>query len=144
MIKTKIEWVKNPDGTQGTTLNCFWGCSNRCSYCTARKIARRFGRYIGQKRKYNNEVVERMQNFFPVFLPDQLEVIKKMKKPTTFFISEMGDPFFNWYHYSTKEVELVFNLIAQYLQHTFLLLTKHIMLLIYCGILKYQIYLMFG
>ena len=39
MNKTKIEWVKNPDGTQGYTWNPITGCLNGCVYCYARKLA---------------------------------------------------------------------------------------------------------
>ena len=39
MNKTKIEWVKNPDGTQGYTWNPITGCLNGCEYCYARKLA---------------------------------------------------------------------------------------------------------
>jgi len=39
MNKTQIEWVKNPDGTQGYTWNPITGCLNGCEYCYARKLA---------------------------------------------------------------------------------------------------------
>lgn len=39
MNKTAIEWVKNPDGTQGYSWNPITGCLNGCSYCYARKLA---------------------------------------------------------------------------------------------------------
>lgn len=39
MNKTKIEWVKNPDGTQGFTWNPITGCLNGCEYCYARRLA---------------------------------------------------------------------------------------------------------
>jgi len=39
MNKTKIEWVKNPDGTPGYTWNPITGCLNGCDYCYARKLA---------------------------------------------------------------------------------------------------------
>jgi len=38
MNRTKIEWVKNPDGTQGFTSNPIKGyCPVACSYCYSRK-----------------------------------------------------------------------------------------------------------
>jgi len=37
--RTQIEWVKNPDGTQGYTWNPITGCLNGCEYCYARKLA---------------------------------------------------------------------------------------------------------
>jgi len=39
MNRTKIEWVKNPDGTQGYTWNPITGCLNGCDYCYARELA---------------------------------------------------------------------------------------------------------
>jgi protein gp37 len=42
MNKTKIEWVKNDDGTQGYTWNPVTGCLHGCKYCYARKQANRF------------------------------------------------------------------------------------------------------
>ena len=39
MNHTRIEWVKNPDGTQGYTWNPITGCLNGCPYCYARKLA---------------------------------------------------------------------------------------------------------
>ena len=42
MQKTKIAWVRNPDGTQGYTWNPVTGCQKGCDYCYARKIANRF------------------------------------------------------------------------------------------------------
>lgn len=82
--KTRIEWCDY-------TINCFWGCDGGCPYCAARKLARRFGRHIGEKRGYPAEVVARMAEFKPVFLPDQLEAIARIKEPSKIFISEMGD-----------------------------------------------------
>ena len=39
MNRTSIEWVKNPDGTQGYTWNPITGCLNGCPYCYARRLA---------------------------------------------------------------------------------------------------------
>ena len=39
MNKTSIEWVKNPDGSQGYTWNPVTGCLNGCEYCYARRLA---------------------------------------------------------------------------------------------------------
>jgi len=42
--KTKIEWVKNPDGTQGFTSNPIKGyCPVACFYCYSRQHYDRFG-----------------------------------------------------------------------------------------------------
>ncbi len=43
MQKTRIEWVKNPDGSQGYTWNPIRGlCPVACFYCYARKTYKRF------------------------------------------------------------------------------------------------------
>lgn len=40
--KTRIEWVRNMDGSQGFTWNIVTGCLHGCAYCYAKKIANRF------------------------------------------------------------------------------------------------------
>lgn len=43
MNKTKIEWVKSPDGAQGYTINPLKGkCPRACHYCYARRLYDRF------------------------------------------------------------------------------------------------------
>lgn len=51
MNKTNIEWVKNPDGTQGYTWNPITGCLKGCEYCYAKKLAdtRLRGIYLNNK-----------------------------------------------------------------------------------------------
>lgn len=113
--KTKIEWCDY-------TINCFWGCEGGCPYCVARKIARRFGRYIGNRRGYPSDIVQRMAEFKPVFLPDQLERISEISKPSRIFISEMGD----WcgIDVPTEWLEQALSTMRRYPQHTFITSTK--------------------
>jgi hypothetical protein len=40
MNRTKVEWVKNPDDSQGYSWNPITGCLDNCEYCYARKLAR--------------------------------------------------------------------------------------------------------
>ncbi len=51
MNATKIEWVKNPDGSPGMSWNPITGCLNNCPYCYARKLAntRLKERYLANK-----------------------------------------------------------------------------------------------
>lgn len=113
--KTKIEWCDY-------TVNCFWGCDQGCPYCAARRIARRFGRYLGEKRGYPPEISARMAAFQPVFLPDQLDFIARVQAPSRFFISEMGD----WCGLNVPEVwsETALTVMRRYPQHTFITSTK--------------------
>ena len=115
MQKTKIEWCDY-------TINCFWGCENGCSYCQARSMAKRFGRRIGTARKYTQDIIEHMAKFEPVFLPDQLSRIAKIKEPSRIFISFMGDAFAD--NYSHECLDLVFRWVNTHKQHTFIFLTK--------------------
>jgi protein gp37 len=121
MAKTKIEWCDY-------TCNCFWGCENGCSYCQARKIAHRFGESIGRKRAaeapkiYTPEVIQRMKEFKPVFLPDQLAWLYTIKPPARIFIDFMGDWAGDWNR--KEDVELMFSIIKTLPDLTFLLLTK--------------------
>ncbi len=113
--RTKIEWCDY-------TINCFWGCDQGCSYCAARKIAKRFGRHIGESRGYQAETVERMAEFRPVFLPDQLELIGKIKNPSKMFVSEMGD----WCGKNVpgEWTERALDCMRRFSQHTFITSTK--------------------
>ncbi len=48
--KTSISWVRNSDGTQGSTFNPVWGCAKvgpGCDNCYAEKMANRFGDWWG-------------------------------------------------------------------------------------------------
>ena len=113
--RTKIEWCDY-------TVNCFWGCDGGCSYCAARRIAKRFGRHIGEKRGYSRETVERMANFKPVFLHDQLKLIEKIKKPSRIFVSEMGD----WCgtNQPRQWTEQALDYMRHFPEHTFITSTK--------------------
>ena len=87
MNKTKIEWAKNPDGSQGYTWNPITGCLNGCEYCYARRLAngRLKSRYLANEqvalldletfRKFhfhNQKVLAREDPFYPRFWEDRL------------------------------------------------------------------------
>ena len=118
MSKTKIEWVKNPDGTRGGTWNPVTGCtpiSEGCRNCYAKRMARRLaGRHGYPPAPHHFDVTLR---------PERLEQPLERKKPTTYFVCSMADLFH-------KDVPFVFVLevwrvMMEANHHTFLILTKH-------------------
>ena len=110
MNKTKIEWVKNPDGTQGYTWNPITGCLNGCEYCYARKLAntRLKERYLAngnvappdmEKERTKLETLETIgklvyDSFHPRFWEDRLkDPIKGYKRNKGIFVCDMSDLF---------------------------------------------------
>jgi len=112
MNKTKIEWVKNPDGTQGWTWNPITGCLNGCPYCYARKLANRRlrERYLANQNiaipkslVIKNEMYH--NPFYPRFWPERLEELRQRNKnliergldrPRGIFVCDMGELFGDW------------------------------------------------
>ena len=134
MNKTKIEWVKNPDGSQGWTWNPITGCLNGCSYCYARRLAngRLRQRYLANAnvaditqwlRSANSSLWDRVTTdpFYPRFWPERLGDIP-LKPSRGIFVCDMSDLFGigipeDW-------TERVLNIINGNPQHRFYLLTK--------------------
>lgn len=107
MNRTSIEWVRNPDGTQGFTWNPMTGCKTGCGYCYARRIAERFG---GKGA------------FEPQFYPERMGEPSGRVKPSTIFVGSMTDVFGPWWTRPQRgELEMAM-LDAE--RHTYLLLTK--------------------
>jgi len=130
--KTKIEWVRNPDGSQGYSWNPITGCLNGCEYCYARKLAntRLKERYLANKNvaPYKDErdyMNNRHNPFYPRFWEDRMSCqfsYNRSRKPQGIFVCDMSDLFGigipeNW-------TRSVINLIQAYPQHRFYLLTK--------------------
>lgn len=136
MNKTKIEWVKNPDGSQGYTWNPITGCLNHINGlcngggfpCYAYKSAHRW-----LKRRYLQNLNIAIQNettgnpyrdpFYPHFWPERLEEYLGTK-PRGIFVCDMSDLFGigipeEW----TRAVLQKFQAI-NYDEHRFYLLTK--------------------
>ena len=107
MNHTKIEWVKNPDLTQGFTANPIRGkCLHNCHYCYAWSIYKRYG---GRENM--------------TWHPKVLEKIEQYKKPSTIFMGSMYDLFGDWV---LKEYLLdIYKMVQKCQQHTFLFLTKN-------------------
>jgi len=120
MNKTKIEWCD-------FTWNPVWGCLNSCSYCYARKIAKRFANKITEKEKdyclKNNirysDIKKDLEEFKPVFLESNFNK-KFPKNPSRIFVNSMSDIAF----WDRDWMLRVFGIIEENPQHQFLFLTK--------------------
>ena len=135
MNKTLIEWVKNPDGTQGYAWNFASGCGNnidgRCKgggfKCWAYSISQRF------EDHYPN-------GFKPTIYPSALLSPLYLKKPSRILCAFMGDLFWDCPEFDPDCIidvktdtgfidhdtlrAWVFNAAKYCPQHTFLFLTK--------------------
>ncbi len=117
MNKTKIEWVRNPDGTQGYTWNPVRGCLHNCPYCYGKRMDKRFGD----------------GTFTPTFHPERLQEPLKVKKPSRIFVGSMADLFGDWTWnlksggFATTDyvVKCILHTAEQCPQHTFIFLTKN-------------------
>jgi len=110
MNKTKIQWVKNPDGTQGYTWNPITGCLNGCEYCYARKLAngRLRKRYLANKNlarwheptlgEYGFSALSRALSdpFYPRFWKERIENFPRYGKSKGIFLCDMGELFGDW------------------------------------------------
>ena len=108
-----IEWVKNPDGTQGYTWNPITGCLNGCPYCYARKLAngRLKQRYLANKNwdtrtSEDYDGYPNLDPFYPRFWESRLyEPVNKIRRwgrqrrvvhtqePKGIFVCDMSDLF---------------------------------------------------
>lgn len=108
MNKTKIEWVKNPDGSPGYTWNPVTGCNQGCEYCYARVISNRFDKAGG---------------FKPTFHKHRAWILTKKRKPSTIFVCSMGDLFGDWV--PRDWIEDVLRKSVVFNKHKYLFLTKN-------------------
>lgn len=138
MNKTSIEWVKNPDGTQGYTWNPITGCNNQIDGmcqggnfpCYAYRLAngRLKARYLANKNTATKNYDEDSYPFYPRFWRERLDDIeippkkRDWQKPRGIFVCDMGDLFGDWL--PTEWVSLVFYMMSLNPQHRFYLLTK--------------------
>lgn len=146
MNKTSIEWVKNPDGTQGYTWNPITGCLNHTPEglclgglfpCYAYRLAngRLKQRYLanlycvldGSDSPFNDP-------FYPRFWKERLSApystmrstkrgfVYYGQKPKGIFVCDMGELFGDWIpkHWQAE----IFQTISDNPQHRFYLLTK--------------------
>ena len=142
MNPTRIEWVQNPDGTQGFTCNSKTGCLNHTPEglclggmfpCYAFKLAH--GRlrhayslspsshwkinYDPAKRGYSEACID---PFYPKWWPKRLEQIRKHKKPAGVFLDDMSDWMGDYWPEEWTEQEL--QVMRDCPQHRFYTLTK--------------------
>lgn len=129
MNNTKIEWVKNPDGTQGYTWNPITGCLNGCDYCYARKVAntRLKERYLANKNWVTGIDISSYPNndpFYPRFWEDRMSCQFSYygKKAQGIFVCSMSDLF--GIGIPEQWIRKVLALIEVYPRHRFYLLTK--------------------
>ena len=109
--KTKIEWVRNDDGTLGSTWNPISGCtkvSAGCKHCYAETIANRFW----GERKFAEVRCH----------PERLDLPLHWRKPRRIFVNSMSDLFHE--DVPDKFIDRVFVVMALCPQHTFQILTK--------------------
>ncbi len=115
---TKIEWCD-------LTWNPVWGCLNKCSYCYARKIAKRFAKTIAHKECLVNSTqsyfkkLDDIKKFIPAWLESNFNK-SFSKTPKRIFVNSMSDIYFwdpAWMHKVTAK-------IYDHPKHTFIFLTK--------------------
>lgn len=97
--KTKIEWCD-------LSWNPVTGCQHGCHYCYARKVSARFGR-----------------SFAPEFHADRLKDPGLQPRPSTIFVSSMGDLFGEWV--PAQWIVKVLLEVDKNKHHTFCFLTKN-------------------
>lgn len=142
---TNIEWVKNPDGTQGYTWNPITGCLNHtyeglCKGggfpCYAWRLAhgRLKQRYLANRNiapleddlafrvRFKDGSTALDDPFYPRFWPERLLDVPFTKKPLGIFTVDMGELFGDWI--PDWWIEKVFKTISMHPEHRFYLLTK--------------------
>ena len=136
MNKTRIEWVKNPDGTQGYTWNPITGCLNHTDGlckgggfpCYAYRLAhgRLEERYKANKNHAPTLVpgdgIWQIDPFYPRFWPERLTQPLERRWCSGIFVCDMGELFGDWV--PSEWQEHVFRIIRECPQHRFYLLTK--------------------
>lgn len=102
---TRIEWVKNEDGTQGFSINPVKGkCPVACPYCYARRLYDRF--------KWNPKIRLDSTVFAPL---DGL-------KPSSVFVGSTFELFGDWV--KPEWMKFIFERVRLFKEHTFIFLTK--------------------
>ena len=115
MNRTKIEWTD-------FSWNPITGCTKRCSYCYAWKLAAgRLRRIYLANLKVASDC-DPYDPFSPRFWPDRLDEPLKRKKGIKIFVVDMGDFLDPYVSYSWREK--VLDVVRHCPQHIFQFLTK--------------------
>ena len=126
---TKIEWLRNTDGSQGKTWNPIVGCSPcspGCDNCYALSFARRHAKNptlpAETREAYAAALTDGKWNGTTHLISHKAYEPRGWKKPQRIFVCSMGDLF----HPSVCHgiATHIFDAIGFCPQHTFLLLTK--------------------
>lgn len=121
---TKIEWVKNADGSSGHTWNPITGCTKislGCQHCYAETMAKRL-RSMGINQYQNVITDDGHWTGITEFTPSKLQEPLRRKRSTTYFVCSMSDLF-----HEGVELEWltdIFEVMAKTPQHTYQVLTK--------------------
>jgi len=143
MNKTGIEWVRNPDGSQGYTWNPITGCLNHVNGlckgggfpCYAYRLAN--GR-LKQRYLANENIppavpatnltspiyssVAQVDPFYPRFWEERLTEPRSYSIRKGIFVCDMGELFGDWI--PDKWTQAVMRMIQERYEHRFYLLTK--------------------
>ena len=129
MNRTGIEWVKNPDGSQGYSWNPITGCLDSCTYCFARKLAngRLRAKYLANNILPSDNEPNHKEHcanpFYPRFWPERLKEIPKRDTTSKgIFACNMCEFFGDWV--PTNWQRQVLNVVKANPQHRFYFLTK--------------------
>lgn len=136
MNRTRIEWVRNPDGSPGYTWNARTGClgpngtpekPKRCPYCYAHKLAN--GRL---RKRYLSASIHSIDSLPRISLQDpfaprlwlhRIGEPYHVKKPSTIFVCSMGELFSEYY--PAFWLVNILRACGSNPRHTFLVLTKN-------------------
>lgn len=113
---TRIEWVRNPDGSPGEAWNPVTGCSKvspGCKHCYAERFAKRLRGRAG----YPSD-----EPFRVTLHPERLDEPMRWRKPRRVFVNSMSDLFHE--QVPIEFIVAVFRIMAAARHHTFLVLTK--------------------